>query len=372
MLSSRLVRIASDITREINEFDVLGLMQSGISIASNRPNLNGQQYNTQRAKLIEQAERISAETVFRSYPLDLLNVISQSELSSILPGNLAKLIIAGFPHDKEAGISSAELQMYANQARTALSQISGLITFANRMGVRAYEPPKDKLALDLKFPRSVFHNSIGPFSEKLSNFNQFMKSVTELATGSRHEIQLLYISTTDPIIAGTFIPAAAWAILKFYKLFLEVAEKQINVWKAIRDLRNSGLTQEKTKSIEEDMREDIRLEIAKAVDEGMKAISSKLDVGRQNEIKIEITKKAAEITADIASGTRIYVSLESQQDLAMISSSVLEASISETEIQAQLDEQKALEAKLDSLGLTENIPELLTSRQEEISARRAD
>jgi hypothetical protein len=66
------------------------------------------------------AQTIIERTVFRIYPVDLLTLITNSDLASILPGNIAKLIIAGFPVDKEAGISSAELQMYANSVQNTL------------------------------------------------------------------------------------------------------------------------------------------------------------------------------------------------------------------------------------------------------------
>lgn len=227
MLANRMIRIAEDIRREFQQFNIPGLLNEAVQVAANRPGLNQPDYNNRTTNLKKQAQKIISDTVFRTYPLDLLNLISQSEFSSVLPANLAKLIITGFPESKDAAISSAELQMYANQAQAMLGQLNGFLTFAHRLGVSAYQVPEGLVSLDLKIPRSIFDDQISTFVSKVSNFNEFMRSVTELATGSRQEIELVYISTSDPILSCALVPVAAWGVLQFYKLLLEVAEKQI-------------------------------------------------------------------------------------------------------------------------------------------------
>lgn len=187
-----------------------------------------------------------------------------------------------------------------------------------------------------------------------------MRSVTELLTGSREEIDLVYISTTDPILSCALIPAAAYGILQFYKLLLEIAEKQINVFKAVRDLKNSGLGSDKISSISKEMEGMIEREVVKAVDVAtQRTAASKIDKERKNEIKIQITKQALEITADIASGARIYVSLESQGQLELIAKAAPEAAIA-VDLRQQIEEQKSLEAKLDSLSMSEPIQALIS------------
>lgn len=365
MLANRLIRIAEDIQREYDNFALPQLLLEAVAHAASRPNLTAQQYQNRSKELKDKAQRIIANTIFRTYPLDLLRLIAQSEISSVLPANLAKLIVAGFPENKDAAISSAELQMYVSQAQVTLGQIAGFRTFASRLGVHSIEVPHGYVALDLKFPRAIFDNRIGLLCTKLDKFNEFMRSVAELGTGSRQEIELVYISTTDPIISCALLPAAAWAILKFYKLFLEVAEKQINVLKAIRDLKNSGLASDKISSISSEMEGMIRREVVKAVESAFASISSKVDEARRNEIKAQITKRSVEITTDIASGARIYVSLESQQQIESIAQAAPEGGMSTTDLRNQIEEQKALEAKLDGLELTEPIHALVSSNSKD-------
>lgn len=161
MLANRMIRIAEDIRREFQQFNIPQLLNEAATLAANRPNLNPQQYQAQSTSLKARAQTIISNTVFRTYPLDLLGLISQSEFSSVLPANLGKLIITGFPDNKDAAISSAEIQMYGNQAQTMLGQLAGFLAFAHRLGVRPYEVPEGYVSLDLKIPRSIFNGNLG-------------------------------------------------------------------------------------------------------------------------------------------------------------------------------------------------------------------
>lgn len=349
-----MIRIAEDIQREFQQFDLINFLNEAVRLASERPNLNPTQYRDRSAQLKKRAQTVISDTIFRTYPLDLMTLISQSEFSSVLPANLAKVVISGFPENKEAAISSAELQMYLNQAQSTLGQVVGFLTFARRLGVAPYNLPEGFVSLDLKIPRAIFNSHVGSFLSKTDVFNEFMRSVTEFVTGSRDEIELVYISTSDPVLSCAVIPAAAWAILYFYKLLLEVAEKQINVFKAVNDLRTSGLAADKVAPISDEMKAMIEREVKRAVETASERIPSSVDAPRKNELKVQVTKQAIEITADIAEGARIYVSLESQQQLEVIAQAAPEGAESITALREQVEEQKALEARLD--GITAALP----------------
>ncbi|MBB4359129.1 hypothetical protein GGD65_000127 [Bradyrhizobium sp. CIR18] len=197
MIASRLVAIAQDLAREYQRFQLTELLQRASQVSASRPNMNPQQYNQAVNELKTRAQAILEENVFRTYPLDTLKVLSNSEISSILPSTIANLIIGGFPGRKEAGISSAEINMYLSEANSVLAQINGFLQFNSRLGVEKHEVPEQKVALDLKLPRTIFRNELGIFEQRLSNFSNFFKSVTELATGTRENAELVYLSTSD-------------------------------------------------------------------------------------------------------------------------------------------------------------------------------
>lgn len=123
----------------------------------------------------------------------------------------------------------------------------------------------------------------------------------------------------------------------------------------MRDLKNSGLGPEKVGSISKEMDEMIEREVAKSVETAASRILAKVDEPRVREIKIQITKQALEITSDVASGARIYISLESQQQLDLIAGAAPAGDAAVPDLRQQIEEQKTLEAKLDNIATAEEI-----------------
>jgi hypothetical protein len=347
MIASRLVTIAKDLAEEYQRFGLTELLQHASQVSANRPNLNQGQYSNAVGELKRRARDILEQNVFRTYPLDTLRLLSNSDISSILPTTIANLIIGGFPDRKEAAISSAEINMYLSEAHNLLGQINGFLQFNSRLGVRKYDVPQEKVALDVKIPRAVFHNELGLFEQRLSHFSNFFRSVTELVTGSRENAELIYLSTTDPIISLAVLGPVAYGILKFYKLFLEVAEKHISLYRAIRELKGSKLESLDFAEMEKGIYSRIKSSVEEAVSEAFANVLQKVPQERASELKVEITKQSIEIVTDITKGARIFVSLESQQQVELLVDKEPERV---NEVRAEIEQQKLLESRLDSLA----------------------
>lgn len=353
MLANRMIKIAEDIQEDFSQFNIIALLAEAAALSEQRPNLNPQQYRQQIAVVRQKADEIIKKTKFRNYPPDLLDTINESNLRSLLPATVAQLLVDGFPETKDAAISSAELHMFRNEATTALGQINGFLAFAQRLKLQSFDVPLELVALDLKFPRPMFENKLRQFSLKLQNFNEFIKSATELGTGSRGEIELLYLSTTEPLISFIINGGAAWAVLAFYKMLLEVAEKHLSIYLAIKQLKDAGISPEEIAPISERTKQLMQVEITKGIEAAIARIEPKVDNSRQNEIKVQITKQAIEISTDIANGARIQVSLENQQQIEMIASAAPELFGGPSQLRKQLEEQVAIEKKLAGITATE-------------------
>lgn len=360
MIASQLVSIAQDLQQEYKRFGLLGLLQDAFRVSSERPNLNSSQYRAEADALHAKAQAILTHNVFRTYPLDTLKILSNSELSSILPATIARMIIAGFPKRKESAISSAELNMYASEANAVLSQIDGFLTFSNRLGVTAYEPPEQTVALSIKLPRRVFSNELGELEKHLSHFSSLFRSVTELVSGSRENPKLVYLATSDPTVSVAMLGSAALAILIFYKTLLEVAEKQIGLLKTLRDLKSSSIPIENMENIEQGIHAGLQSTGTQAVDSAFDKIQIHVTPERAKELRVEIGRMSTQIVADLAGGARIFVSLESQQQIDLLADETPDDS---NDIRNTIEEQKQIETRLDVLAadLFERKPELLTT-----------
>lgn len=156
MIASQLVSIAQDLQQEYERFGLVDLLQSAIQISSDRPNVNNSTYRDITGSLKDRARAVLEQSVFRTYPLDTLKLLSNSEISSILPSTIANMIIGGFPNRKESAISSAELNMYLVEVKSILNQIAGFLNFNERLGVEKYEIPNEKVGLAIKIPAKFF------------------------------------------------------------------------------------------------------------------------------------------------------------------------------------------------------------------------
>ncbi|QQM04515.1 hypothetical protein I8G32_03073 [Rhodopseudomonas palustris] len=346
MIASQLVSIAQDLQQEYERFGLVDLLQSAIQISSDRPNVNNSTYRDITGSLKDRARAVLEQSVFRTYPLDTLKLLSNSEISSILPSTIANMIIGGFPNRKESAISSAELNMYLVEVKSILNQIAGFLNFNERLGVEKYEIPNEKVGLAIKIPRKIFSNQVISFQSRLLVFSSFFRSVTELVTGSREDPELVYLSTTDPTTVVAVAGTAAMGILTFYKLILEIAEKHISLRKAWDELKNSKLPESSLSEIEKGIQAGLETSNNEAIDKAFKAVELKVSADRSKELRVEIGRQALELTLDISKGARIFVSLESQQQIELMANEALDDT---TEIKLHIEEQKLLEARLDNL-----------------------
>jgi len=348
MLSSRLVAVAEDILSEYKRFAILDVLKNASNISVNRNTMNDQQYLQQVTALKTAAGEIIAGTIFLTYPEDLLAPLQQSEFRSVLPARVAQVIIGGFPdRSRTSAISSAELNVHLADVENALGVIRGFLEFARRFGIERYQIPEGKIGIDVRLPRSIFNNELSGFREKLGEFDRFLKIVNELNTGSREDNKILYISTSEPVTTLIFAAGVAWSVLKLYKLILEIAEKQLNLIKAIRDLRGSELEEDAVPSIgDEHIKRMVERLVARGIEDLMANVNSPLDAGRLNEIKTELKGATVLIVSNVAAGARLAVTAESQRDLLIPSS---DEGVRHEIVALNTDHLKRLEAKVEGL-----------------------
>src|ERR1700722_8281844 len=104
MLAGRLVRAASDILSEYSRFKISELLDTAASLSSRRGQLNDQQYSNEARNIKRQADDIARTSKIEQYPDDLSRFLKSSGYSAALPERIARMLIAGFPDDKNMAI----------------------------------------------------------------------------------------------------------------------------------------------------------------------------------------------------------------------------------------------------------------------------
>lgn len=360
MLAGHLVTIASTIRNEYSNFNIINLITEAIGASANR-STNPTGYNSFVKKVRGVSEQIRRDTAMRIYPLELQRYLLESEVSAYLPENIAAMLIAGFPDNKEFATSSGELGMYKEGAQKLVAALNALISIARQLHVEVYDVPDGMVGLDVLVPRALVANGMRAFADNIDDVGEWIQMINEFATGRRDDPEIIYISTTDPILSLSLIPATVYGALLLYKLLLEIAEKHLNIRKSIRDLKKPGLPPVDLKAFEEQAQEMIKASVEAAVKDVVKQIKSEIEESRRNEIQSALARKSIVIMDQISNGMRLNVSIESHDRMNMLSDM---GGIEVDELADRIEEKKAVEARLTQvLASLDDVP-LLTVRAE--------
>jgi hypothetical protein len=358
MLAGRLVRAASDILNEYSEFKLVELLNEASTLAEQRGQLLVGVYIEKARSIRQRAESIMHQTKIERYPNDLREFLKGSKYSTALPEFVARILLQGFPDDMNQSIHSSEVKIYVKLVNTLRSELGALTTAAQKLSIDEITVPAEEISLDVIIPRSAFGNRSDKFIEILGRFDSVMSYLIELTTGSAGSPTLTYTSTSDPVTGLAMAGAAVWSFLQFYKLALEVAEKQISLFKMVKEFRSSPLST--SADLENQIKTIVEGYLSKAVEGAIAAAPQKVSEDRINEIKVGISKDARFVVQAISNGARVGITIESLDSLSLISAAVPEATLEK--INEELASQRTLETQvarsLSSLG--EPAPALLT------------
>jgi hypothetical protein len=346
MLAGRLAHLVDDVRQEFARFQLIALLQQGVNLSGQRAHMADPNYAVEARNIRDRAQQILDQSIIDQYPTEIREFIINSRYFSVLPKELARILMLGFPDNKTSAISSNELQIYLNAAANMMKDLDNLHAAFDRFGVTYIEIPETRVGLDLIIPRNVFGNEAFAYLESLAPFLNIAEYFTELTTGSKEPPTLVYTSTTDPVTGIALVATAAWGFLKFYKLLLDVADKQISLNKTIRTMRESGLDKSDTTNVEAKIAEIGESNLQKAVQMGVDGVSAHVPAERIMEIKIGIAKDAARAVDSIAKGARIAITFESRDRLSLIVEQVEEVTLDQ--MQQEIVAQQELEHKISA------------------------
>jgi hypothetical protein len=355
MLAGRLLQVVRDILAEYSSFKIVEQLSATANLSVNRGQLNPHQYNQQAQTLRAWAQTIIDQSKLAKYPDDLRKFLEESRYASALPEHIARLVLNGLPSDKDRAISSPELNIYIEFANILRGELTSFVVAADKFNIKQIAIRADELSLDVLVPRGAFSDRADGFIEILSKFAGIMSSLTELTKGSRDSPTLTYTSTTDPVTGLGVCFAVGCAFLHFYKLLLEVAEKQISLLKNVKDFR--VLAPDASIDFEERVKSIVEDALKKAIDSAIAVVPSKVPDERVNEIKIALSKDARVAVQAIVNGARVGITIESLDKIADVSQEAPE--FTTEKINEMLNELKRLEHRvtqsLDSLGDQERL-----------------
>jgi len=342
MLAGQLLSIAEDMIADYDRLEVIPTLQRAVGIAANRPNLSDSQYRGEASQLHALAERMLETTILKSYPIELRRYLSHSGYSQSLPDAIARMIIVGFGNRrKEAGMSSAELNMHLAEAQQFYQKMLNLVEASESFGVKAYAAPDGLAALEVRIPDLVYARSLNALPSKIEHVDDVLSVIEELVSGSRTEHKLLWASTSDLVVAISLDWAVIVGALLCYERLLVVAEKHLNILKLVRDLRKaSGGRHEE---IARDLNKTIEVALEEAVKEVVRKLGKDRDKPRLNELENELKTVSNALLPDLSTGMRFGLDPRDQQRALLNADDGAAAD----EMNKQLEARREMEMKLD-------------------------
>lgn len=315
MLAGQLLAIAQDMIRDYDRLEVIALLERAVQLAAARPNMNETEFQVNAKEIKLAAEKMFSETIVRVYPIDLKRTLAHSGYSQALPDALAKTLTVSFGNRrKDAAISSPELNMYLNEARAFYSKMQQLVEAARAFGVETYEVPEGQVALEITIPDLVYGRTLGQLPSRIARIENALSVIEELAKGSRSPHKILWVSTTDLVIAIPLDWTVVLAALVFYERMLAVTEKHLNIAKLVRDLFKSSGT--KNPELEKTLENTVDAALDTAVKDVVTLTRKAVDVPRQNELTTELKSISRAMIADFATGMRFGI--DPRQELKMV------------------------------------------------------
>jgi hypothetical protein len=359
MLAGRLIRAARDILGEYSKFKIIDQLNVAISLSAQRADAQNRAYIEQARQLRQWAQTVMDQSLVEKYPNDLRIFLENSNYSTALPASIARVVLAGFPDDMRLAMSSSEVGLYAQLANAPRSELTALDTIAKKVNIEQISIPVDQISLDILIPRILFDNRVDNFLKILRRFTSITSYIIELTTGSEDSPTLTYTFTSDPVTGLALVGAAAWGVLTFYKLVLEVAEKQFSLLKTLKEIR--AVAPDASSDVEERVKGIVGEALKYAVDGTVESVPSKVPEERVNEIKNALNIEARFAVSDIANGVKISITVESLERITDICDSI--PGLTPAMVSERLGEQKALEQQVHQslVALGQPAPALLSN-----------
>lgn len=312
MNTERLHAIAAALQADLAQSSVLSVLTDLITALANQVSQPNQpQYQQQTSQnYTDLLKRLNSATI-NAFSPTWQQAVQELGAFELLGNSLSGQIEEIFARNQiTPSVAQQELQTLATRLQTLSSAIDQLLA-----GFKALRVGKEELApgdceLGVLVPRAFVDNRLDRFAEELEELNRIFGVFAELATGSRPSFEIKTISSTDlsvfldvGAIVGACVATAVERVIALYKNLLEIRKLQ-------GELVRQGVDKKNLKGLEDHAGAIMDSGIDGLVKELLAEYKGKSDVGRKNELSIELKYALKKVANRIDRGFSIEVRME--------------------------------------------------------------
>jgi hypothetical protein len=308
----RLHAITAAIRADLDRSTTLSTLQGLVSSLANQINQPGQpQYQQQTSQLNAQLLEALEQSEINNYSPTWRQVLDEIGASKVTGENLAALIRDTFARNQiTPSVAQQELQGYFNELQQLSTGIDQTLAGLRALKIGSEDLDPGECELGVLVPRAFLDNRLDRFANELEELNQIFGVFSEVASGSRPGFEIKTISSTDlsvylqvAAIVGACIATCVERIVALYKQLLEIRKSQA-------ELAKLGVEKKNLKGLEEHANGVMENGIDKLVKEIILEYMPKGEVGRKNELSIELKFAMKKIANRIDRGFNIEVRME--------------------------------------------------------------
>lgn len=198
-----------------------------------------------------------------------------------------------------------DIQLDTQRLSQALENLRNFNTAFDFFEIEKPEVGKGEAELSLYLPRKIFNNEVLGFSKSLMEFERFVSTCAEAATGQVEHIKLKQISASDPIIFALVSAPTTLFVMKVVNEILDIYKKVVE----IREIKKRTEAIDIKDGIPEKLEKVADKYLRDRVSEFIKKIKGELrlpaDKGRQQELLSKLERLIVRLAAQIDHGARL-------------------------------------------------------------------
>jgi hypothetical protein len=314
----RLNEIATALRADLSRTDILSQLQQLVSALQNQVNQPGQPlYEQQVSQFYESLRAALAESAINSFSPTWHQVLEELGVADFLGEQLEYRISDIFSRNKiTPTIAQQELQQILTKLQELMSSLDQLLAAFRQLQVDSEGLEQGDCEVGILVPRSFVDNRLDKFSDELAELNRIFGVFAEISTGSRPGFEIRTISSSAltiflnaaPVV-GACISVAIERIISLYKQLLEIRKLQ-------GELKKQGMEKKDLKGIEDHANNLMEKGIETLVQDLLKEFHVGQDIGRKNELSIELKYSLTKVANRVDRGFNIEVRMAEPEETA--------------------------------------------------------
>jgi hypothetical protein len=293
MNTERLHSIVIGVKAELDETQQGPLMQTLIQGLQAMGNIQPGQPPTGPQEQVASARRellarLSAATSNRYTPVERQE-LEELGIDDVLGDSLSRQIERIMSANEITPSAAAQqLEEPANKSNRLDNACDQLLQSFEFFGVGSEQLEPGEFEIGFVIPRKAVDSAVAELGLELTKINRILGPFLELSTGSRPDVPVRAIGSSDFQVLLYGVPSAALMLSKALDYLAAAYQKVVAIREANQQLREAGVAEATLGAVGAEADRMMEIEIERLIPELLEEGQSELDPGRRREITIEL------------------------------------------------------------------------------------